>query len=328
MKWIRGFLAVILIILWTVLPVVSGEQKALRVAVEFTDHAASAYVAKENGWFEKEGLNVENYESYATGVALAAAMARGEIQAAYICLVPAINTFTNGKVPIKIVAGTHQYGYALVVNPSRVKRMDDLALPGVRIGCVRQGGAVDVLMQKTIERYRLPKEKVLNNVRRMDPSKMVWALKINQLDAIFVPEHWASLAESFGFKMLLTSQDIWPNMIGSVLVVSSSLLETDPATVEKLVSINKKATQWINTHPEEASAIVARYLSGLSGTKGPQDLSQGTFASDVTAPLIRRSMSRLAYTPEVDAKEIQRTIDYLYKLGYLQQTIQAQDILP
>jgi NitT/TauT family transport system substrate-binding protein len=182
-------------------------------------------------------------------------------------------------------------------------------------------------MQKTIERHNLPKEKVLNNVKRMDPSKMVWALKINQLDAIFVPEHWASLAESFGFKMLLTSQDIWPGMIGSVLVVSKSLIESDPETVEKLIAINEKAIQWINKNPEEASKIVARHLSGLSGKSNARDLSQGSFASDVTEKVIRRSMSRLVYTTKVDPKEVQQTINYLDNMGYLQRKIQAQDIL-
>ena len=157
---------------------------------------------------------------------------------------------------------------------------------------------------------------------------MVWALKINQLDAIFVPEHWASLAESFGFKMLLASRDIWPGMIGSVLVVSQSLIDSDPETVEKLIAINKEAIQWINKNPEEASKIVARHLSKASGKSSPRDLSQGSFVSDVNENVIRTSMSRLIYTTTLDPKEIQRTINYLDELGYLQRKIQAQDLLP
>ncbi len=41
-----------------------------------------------------------------TGMALASAMARGDIEVAYICLVPAINVYANAEVPLKIVAGT------------------------------------------------------------------------------------------------------------------------------------------------------------------------------------------------------------------------------
>ena len=84
------------------------------MAVEFMDHAACAYISQDKGWFEEEGLNFTSYESYVTGMALASALARGDIQVAYICLVPAINVYANAKVPIKIVAGTHKYDYDLV----------------------------------------------------------------------------------------------------------------------------------------------------------------------------------------------------------------------
>ncbi len=98
---------------------IAGEcapQKSVPIgmAVEFMDHAACAYISQDKGWFEEEGLNFTSYESYVTGMALASALARGDIQVAYICLVPAINVYANAKVPIKIVAGTHKYDYDLV----------------------------------------------------------------------------------------------------------------------------------------------------------------------------------------------------------------------
>ncbi|MGB6607496.1 MAG: nitrate ABC transporter substrate-binding protein, partial [Atribacterota bacterium] len=45
------------------------------MAVEFMDHAASAYISQDKGWFEEEGLNLTSYESYVTGMALASALA-------------------------------------------------------------------------------------------------------------------------------------------------------------------------------------------------------------------------------------------------------------
>ena len=193
------------------------------MAVEFNAHSACAYISQDKGWYEHEGLKLTAYESYATGMALAAALARGDIEVAYICLVPAINAYANAGVPIKIVAGTHKYGYGLVVNPDKIKTVKDLEKPGIRLGCIREGGAVDVLMRKTIDKYNLDEDKVLANVQRMDPSKQVLAIKMGQLDAAFLPEQWATMTEEFGFSMLLTSQDIWPEMQGSVLVVKQEL---------------------------------------------------------------------------------------------------------
>ena len=100
--------------------------KPIGVAVEFTDHAACAYIAQDKGYFTEAGLNLSAYESYVTGTALAAALARGDIQVAYICLVPAISAYANAGVPLKIVAGTHKYGYGLAVNPDKVKTVEDL----------------------------------------------------------------------------------------------------------------------------------------------------------------------------------------------------------
>ena len=127
--------------------------------MEFMDHAAAAYIGQAQGWFAEEGLNINSYESYVTGMALAAALGRGDIQAAYLCLIPAINAYANAKVAIKIVAGTHKYGYGLVVNTNKIQDIYGLQKEGIRIGCVREGGAVDVLLHKAIIEYGLDKEK-------------------------------------------------------------------------------------------------------------------------------------------------------------------------
>lgn len=58
------------------------EAAPMGMAVEFTDHAACAYIGKDRGWFEEEGLKLSGYESYVTGMALAAALGRGDIEVA------------------------------------------------------------------------------------------------------------------------------------------------------------------------------------------------------------------------------------------------------
>ena len=117
---ITGVLAALLIF-----TLISGctpkEKLAIGMAVEFNSHAACAYISQDKEWFKEEGLELTAYESYVTGMALAAALAQGDIGVAYICLVPAINAFANAGVSLKIVAGTHKYGYGLVVNPEKIK---------------------------------------------------------------------------------------------------------------------------------------------------------------------------------------------------------------
>src|SRR4030042_3837941 len=116
------------------------------MAVEFTDHAACAYISQDKRWFEEEGLKLTAYESYATGMALAAALARGDIQVAYICLVPAIDAYANAGVPIKVVAGTHKYGYGFVGNNDKKKTVKDLGKPEIPIWGIQGGGTGECIM--------------------------------------------------------------------------------------------------------------------------------------------------------------------------------------
>jgi NitT/TauT family transport system substrate-binding protein len=303
------------------------KEEPIGMAVEFMDHAACAYISQDKGWFEEEGLELTAYESYATGMALAAALARDDIQVAYMCLVPAINVYANGGVPIKIVAGTHKYGYGLVVDPEKIKTVSDLENPGIRLGCVQEGGAVDVLMHKTIDKYNLDEEKVLANVQRMNPQKLALAAKMGQLDAAFIPEQWATMTEEFGFSMLLTSQDIWPDMQGSVLVVKQSLIDNYPGVVEKLVNVSQQATDWLNEHPEEAAEIVDRQLGAVGSNLFPVEIADAVSQLEINPEVMLRSMERLDYTTDIDAQEVQATIDYVATLGYIKSSFNADEIL-
>ncbi len=305
----------------------SGKEIPIGMAVEFMDHAACAYISQDKGWFEEEGLNLTAYESYVTGMALASALARGDIQVAYICLVPAINVYANAKVPIKIVAGTHKYGYGLVVNPEKIRSVKDLEEPGIRIGCVREGGAVDVLLHRAVDKYNLNEERILSRIQRMNPPKQVLAIKTGQLDAAFLPEQWATMAEDLGFKMLLISQDVWPEMQGSVLVVKEELIRDHPQVVEKLVKISQRANDWINQYPQGAAEIVARQLREAGGSLFPVEIADIAAKTEITPEVLLRSMNRLEYTTDIDPAVVQEAIDYVTQLGYIRSSFKAEDIL-
>ena len=305
----------------------SEKEIPIGMAVEFMDHAACAYISQDKSWFEEEGLNLTAYESYVTGMALASALARGDIQVAYMCLIPAINVYANAKVPIKIVAGTHKYGYGLVVNSEKIKSIKDLEGSDIRLGCVREGGAVDVLLHKTIDKYDLEEKKILNNIQRMNPPKQILAINTGQLDAAFLPEQWATMAEKSNFKMLLMSQDIWPEMQGSVLVVKEELIRNYPEVVEKLVKISQKATDWINQNPQEAAEIVARQLQEAGGSLFPVEITDIATKTEITPEVLLRSMNRLEYTINIDPVTVQDAIDYIARLGYIRSSFKAEDIL-
>ncbi len=298
----------------------------VNIAVEFTNHAACAYVALDKGWMEDEGLKPMVYR-YVTGMSLAAALGRGDLQAAYLCLLPAINAHANAGVPLKIVAGTHKHGYGLVVNPRKVKTLGDLEKPGVRIGCVRQGGPADALLMKAIERYDLDRDAVLRKIRRMNPAKQILSIKMGRLDAAFIPEHWPALAENLGFEMRLTSRDVWPRMQGSVLIVKQELIEDHPEIVKKLVRVTCKATQWIQQHPRDAARVVARQLQQSTGKRFPSGVDGESLKGELTPEMMLKSMHRMEYCLDMDPEGVQETIDFAARQGNIRAGVQAVDLL-
>jgi len=307
---------------------VKPESVTIGMAVEFVDHAACAHIAKSKGWFEGAGIKLKFYDSYITGMALASALSRGDIDVAYICLIPAINAFGNAEVPFRVIAGTHKYGYGLLVNPEKVREVKDLNRSDIRLGCSREGSPTDVLLHRMIDKYGLAEDKILRKVRRMPPPEVLLALKMGQLDAGFCCEQFPSMGEKMGFKVLLTAQDLWPEMQGSVVIAREELVRKHPEIVAGIVRVTELATRYIHDHPEEAARIVSRELQVTGKEVLPLRVGRIADQLSITPDVIKKSlMTRMICSTDIDPEQVQLTIDYLYKLGYIKKRFKAEDIL-
>ncbi len=313
-----------------VMPQISKAQDSqdtpIIMALEFSDHAACAHIAKNKGWFKKAGLNVTSFDSYLTGMALAAGLAGGDINVAYMCLIPAINAYANGKIPIKIVAGTHQYGYGLLVDPKKVMQVTDLQKPGIRIGCPRQGSTCDALLHKMMRQYDLDEFDILKKIRRIPPSKILLGLKMGKLDAGLCCEQFTTMGEDLGFHVLLTARDVLPDMQGSVLIVKQNLLNDHPEIVNRLVKVTDQGIRYIHEHPEDAAEITAYELTNI----GEKDFHTGITNNEgfnCSPDVILRSFThRMEFTTHIDPVQVQHWIDYLAELGYIRKFM-AEEIL-
>jgi NitT/TauT family transport system substrate-binding protein len=327
----KKLLVLLLIGLLVVIPIggcAPKEEASVHMAVEFVDHAASAHIARNQGWFEAEGLNITAFDNYITGMALATALGRGDIDAAYVCLIPAICAYANGRVPLKVVCGTHTYGYGLLVDPEKVKTVRDLEKPDIRIGCPREGSPPDAIMHKMIDKYQLDEDKILSKVQRMPPPKVLMALKMGQLDAGFCCEQFPTMGEELGFKELLMAQDLWPEMQGSVLIVTDDLIRNHPEIVRKLVKVTERGTQYIHEYPEDAAAIAAGQLTVAGKEVLPLEIGEVAAQLEITPEVILKSLTtKMECTSAVDPVIVQEEIDYLAELGYIKSSFNAEEIL-
>lgn len=292
----------------------------VKIAVEFNNHAAAAYIAHDKGWFEEIGLEMlPVFQAYESGASIAAALARGDIQVAYMGLTGAILSYAAG-VPIKVISGVHKYGYGLVARPE----IEDIAdLEGKTIGVLREGTVTDQLFRLMVDRYQLTDVAI----RRMSPAQEVLALVTGSLDAAFIPEQHATVAEANGFHMLIKSQDLWPGMQGDVLVVTTELIQDEPELVKMLMEVTQRANDWIGEFPLETAEIMAaqlRIVEGQLALPGQTPVSAGM---EITPEIITRSMTRVTYSTGIDPEVVQDTIDFMVSLGYIQEGVTAADIL-
>ncbi|MEM2910616.1 MAG: ABC transporter substrate-binding protein [Nitrososphaerota archaeon] len=295
------------------------EYENVSVAVEFNNHAAAAYIAKHFDWFKENGLNITTFNSYVTGVALANALARGDVDAAYVCLGPALIAYSKG-VDIVIVSGTHLYGYSVVTRREITTPGD---LDGKKVGIVEAGSNTDIFFQMVVKKYDLKNI----DVRRGNPPLLTTLLWTGQVDAIVVPEHWATMASSKeGFHVLLRSQDVWSGMPGSVLIVKRELLEKRPEVVEKLVKITEKGVKFIEENKEQAAEIIVDEL-GKASPMGVELKLVEEVSKTLSPSLMLDSMKNLNYTSELDSGAINQYIEFLYDLGYIENKIDVNKIV-
>jgi len=295
-------------------------KKPTGIAVEFNNHAACAYIAHAKGWFEEEELGLlPVFQTYESGAAVAAALARGDIQIGYMGLTAAIMTYARG-VPIKVIAGVHKYGYGVVARPELTQVED---LQNKTIGCLREGTVSDLLLNLMIRKYHLKNVTIL----RMSPSEEVIALITGRLDAALAPEQHATMAESRGFPVLLKSQDLWPGMQGDVLAVRAELIEGNPDMIKRLIKVTQKATDWINEHPDETAEIMAEQLRIAREKITLDKETELTPNLEITPEIISRSMDRVEYSTSIKPAVVQDTIDHMTELGYIKEGIKAADVL-
>ncbi len=278
--------------------IVSHSVGSVRFAVELNDHSAAFWVALDKGWFKAEGINVE-YKTFSTGLELAAAMTKGDIDVALACIGPLLMVRAKG-VPIKLVAMTHLHGYAIVANS---KYTSIKQLNGKIVSVTGSGSPAWLIVKLVEDKYNLS-----FNLKRMPPFVAVGALLSGKIDAASIPEHYVTLAEAMGARVLIRSQQIWTTMPGSGVAVTEDFLKHHRDLVVKIVKVIAKAVEFIREHPEEAAKIVAKHLASDAG-------------------VMEESMKHLNYTINIDLNEISRYIYYLRKYGALESNLTVQDFV-
>ncbi|WP_250305784.1 aliphatic sulfonate ABC transporter substrate-binding protein [Streptomyces sp. NBC_01387] len=236
---------------------------------------ATALVGDQQGIFQKElGGTRLKASTFNAGPSEIEALNSGSIDIGWIGPSPAINGYTkSGGKSLRIIGGSASGGVKLVVDPKKIKTLDDVK--GKKIATPQLGNTQDVAFLNWIAgrgwKVDANSGKGDVSVVRTDNKVTPDAYASGSIDGAWVPEPTASKLVQQGAKVLLDESDLWPDkkFVITNIIVSQKFLEEHPDVVEAVLRGSVKTNAWIKAHPDAAKASANAALKRLSGKALP-----------------------------------------------------------
>ncbi|MFI1678318.1 MULTISPECIES: aliphatic sulfonate ABC transporter substrate-binding protein [unclassified Streptomyces] len=272
---------------------------------------ATALVGNQEGLFQKElGGTEAKYAQFNAGPSEIEALNAGSIDIGWIGPSPAINGYTKSQGKnLRIIGGSASGGVKLVVNPKKIKSLDDVK--GKKIATPQLGNTQDVAFLNWIaeQGWKVDAQSGKGDVSvvRSDNKVTPDAYKSGSLDGAWVPEPTASKLVAEGGKVLLDESDLWPDkkFVITNIIVRQEFLKEHPKVVEAVLRGAVKTNAWIAKNPEKAKAAANARLKADAGKPLPAEVLDPAWKS------IRTTDDPLAATLEAEA-------DHAVKAGLLE----------
>ncbi|MCU7825424.1 aliphatic sulfonate ABC transporter substrate-binding protein [Kitasatospora sp. DSM 101779] len=231
----------------------------------------TALVGLKEGLIQKElGATKIKTQIFNAGPTEIEALNAGSIDIGWIGPSPAINGYTksDGK-SLRIISGSASGGVRLVVNPDKIKTLDDLK--GKKIATPQLGNTQDVALLNYLatKGYKVDAASGAGDVSvvRTDNKVTPDAYKSGSIDGAWVPEPTASKLISLGAKELLNEKQVWPDgkFVITNIIVSQKFLKEHPDVVEAVLRGSVKTNAWIKANPDQAKASANAAIKEAAG---------------------------------------------------------------
>ena len=227
--------------------------------------AAPMYIAIENGYFEDEGLDVEQVTVDAAHVS--EAIGADQVDVGMGLIGKLLQPLENG-LPIKFTTGLHTGCTKLLVpGDSDLKSITDLK--GKKIGVPGLADAATVVSKRSLSAAGIGVTEQNMEVEFSVYSRndLPQALENGAVDAIALGDPTASIAEEqYGLTALIdTATDPeYKDEYCCAAFVTSKLAAENPAAAAAFTRAVQKASQWVQENPDETAKIIVdkQYISG------------------------------------------------------------------
>ncbi|MCX4446114.1 aliphatic sulfonate ABC transporter substrate-binding protein [Streptomyces sp. NPDC087866] len=239
---------------------------------------ATALVGIQEGIIAKElGGTTVKPSTFNAGPSEIEALNAGSIDIGFIGPSPSINGFAKSKgKSLRIIGGAASGGVKLVVNPKKIKTLDDLK--GKKIATPQLGNTQDVAFLNWVSEkgWKVDAQSGKGDVSvvRTDNKVTPDAYRSGSIDGAWAPEPTASKLVAQGAKVLLDERKLWPDdkFVITNIIVSQKFLAAHPDVVEAVLRGSVNTNAWIKANPDKAKASANAALKTLSGKELPADV--------------------------------------------------------
>ncbi|CAL9386238.1 aliphatic sulfonate ABC transporter substrate-binding protein [Streptomyces sp. enrichment culture] len=290
----------------------------------------TALVGKRKGFFQKElGATLARYAVFNAGPSQIEALNSGSIDIGWIGPSPAINGYVKaGGRNLRIIGGSASGGVKLVVNPDRIRSLEDVE--GKRIATPQLGNTQDVAFLDWAAGRGWKVDPLSGKgdvtVVRSDNKVTPDAFRAGSVDGAWVPEPTASKLVADGGEVLLDEASLWPDekFVITNIVVRQEFLEKHPKAVEAVLRASVAANRWINAHPQEAKKAANEQLALDSGKALPAEVVDPAWSSIrfTDDPLAATLSTQARHAVDAGLLESAR-LDGIYDLAPLNKVLAA-----
>lgn len=256
--------------------------ESLAVGVNHDESSTPFYIAQDQGFFEKNGLNV-TYIEYDTGLAAANAMQKGEVDIAVGIADYVFASKALGNQPVKTIGSFAQTDFTFLVGRKdlNISNISDLAQKTIAL---QIGTVQEYYLGKFFDLHSLS----LLNVTLVNSSTIyegIGKLVNGQIDACIVNTNYldsiqAQLGSNAVFWSIQSNQPFF-----ALILCNNNWINQHQSTIKQILTAIDQAEQYLVQHPSETQKTIKEHLN-FSDAQANKALSRNTYVLSLSPALI------------------------------------------
>lgn len=216
---------------------------------------ATAWLAKERGYFKDYGLDVDLiYTRTVTGVQ---ALVAGEIQFLYTGG-PNVMVARRAGADSTMIASTNHYNPYVIA--SRPDIIDARQLVGKRLAVNRLADTSHLSAMFALKELGIDPSSVVFTQVGSTPERFV-ALHSKGVEAAMIDHSFVNAARKLGMNILVNLDERKSPYANSCIAVSTGFMKSNPQTVEAFMRAFVKGNAYVRAgSPEKVIAVMAKYM--------------------------------------------------------------------